>query len=1133
MKQILSIGLCSCLVFLASLACATTKAKVNWDRNEFEITGEVSYPAVPDTNEDYRGTAGVQISGVQVLETSKYYDFILAGRNHDKWEYKDRHPEPGCLKEYKVEWKPAEFDWKDKDNYGSLHLHTHSIGNGQTTFCVHSEEANWPITVTIDDATIEYSASGDITTLLAYDAQKGKETHVHFELPFELDANTEIVVDLLDSAASPEITASDCYKEARLKFKIKGIFQGITPDVSPAIVAYDVTFNETSVAVVFDASDTIGDDEDWDKFDERKWEYKSKKAIFMPPNTVAQPTYHKFNLSTFDENLGIDVPLACVSVFTEFGALAITDDNGVATLYEPGLMGENLNITFKRDGYLGQTTRYNVSESGNTAVSLELDPDRPLSECAATGVFRDRVSAATVSTASERFLVRVFDPATDRGVPLVELQSPHSTYVSDSNGLISLDPKSDPALFSETVFFTVFGHGYQLVDPQGLGGVYLSPSADGYAEIEVEQRSDQVAHRIYRITGAGIYRDSVLADISTPLVNPTLQARISGTDWAHSTIYRDNVYRITADTLSIDGAQNFRVTGGYSPLPESGGMDPDLGVEPTYILDDNKGFTKKLAHEPTMPNPEGYKNLLVWTDGLWTVPESGEQMYASYRMIAPLYTVAERGIMHFRHVWSDFEKSLVFTDEHLIQPYGHSYYWWHDGSEYIYYYNTVRIPRNAASVLDPSTYQAFTALQQDSTSVLARDDQGNLIYSWKTNTPLITQEMIDAGLDVASYESILGHFRDPDSGFEPQIHENGSTAWNHYRNRFVRILSEVWSSTSLIGENWIAEGDTPFGPWVYAKKIVTHDDYSFYNPRHHYFLDQEGGREIFFEATYANFYTSSEKTPGYDYNQIMYKLELDDERIILPVAIYNLAANNTESYLTSKTGIRAWMEDPPVVFMALDRSVTGTVPVHQTGADCGSQKLTVNGGYDDEPVFYALPADSTSLPVTAIPLYEYEDAQNNEYFYDPDANLSLPGYTRSESPIVYVWENPMSITLPVTDYLADHIADAGADICTTEDSYQSGAVTINLDASASSHAGATIDNYTWSWSGGSASGDKPQITLDVGTHVISLTTTASDGSTSSDSVIVEVSERAPTPNTAPTVTTSDTQTNTENDSIEL
>ena len=43
-----------------------------------------------------------------------------------------------------------------------------------------------------------------------------------------------------------------------------------------------------------------------------------------------------------------------------------------------------------------------------------------------------------------------------------------------------------------------------------------------------------------------------------------------------------------------------------------------------------------------------------------------------------------------------------------------------------------------------------------------------------------------------------------------------------------------------LGEIWYAEADTPLGPWVYARKIVTHEKYSFYNPRHHPMFDQAG-----------------------------------------------------------------------------------------------------------------------------------------------------------------------------------------------------------------------------------------------------------------------------------------------------
>ena len=93
--------------------------------------------------------------------------------------------------------------------------------------------------------------------------------------------------------------------------------------------------------------------------------------------------------------------------------------------------------------------------------------------------------------------------------------------------------------------------------------------------------------------------------------------------------------------------------------------------------------------------------------------------------------------------------------------------------------------------------------------------------------------------------------------------------------------------SSLLGEVWYAEADTPLGPWVYARKVVTHDDYSFYNPKHHAMFDQEGGKIIYFEGTYTTTFSGSkDPTPRYDYNQIMYQLDLSDPRLALPVPIY-------------------------------------------------------------------------------------------------------------------------------------------------------------------------------------------------------------------------------------------------------
>jgi hypothetical protein len=48
-------------------------------------------------------------------------------------------------------------------------------------------------------------------------------------------------------------------------------------------------------------------------------------------------------------------------------------------------------------------------------------------------------------------------------------------------------------------------------------------------------------------------------------------------------------------------------------------------------------------------------------------------------------------------------------------------------------------------------------------------------------------------------------------------------------------------------------------------------------------FDKEGGRAIYFEGTYASTFSgNTHPTPRYDYNQIMYKLDLADPRLGLP-----------------------------------------------------------------------------------------------------------------------------------------------------------------------------------------------------------------------------------------------------------
>ena len=84
--------------------------------------------------------------------------------------------------------------------------------------------------------------------------------------------------------------------------------------------------------------------------------------------------------------------------------------------------------------------------------------------------------------------------------------------------------------------------------------------------------------------------------------------------------------------------------------------------------------------------------------------------------------------------------------------------------------------------------------------------------------------------------------------------------------------------TSPLGEVWYAEADHPAGPYLRTVRVAIHDRQTFYNVAHFPFLDRDGGRTIHFEGTYSNEFSGNpEKTARHNYNQILYRLDLEDE----------------------------------------------------------------------------------------------------------------------------------------------------------------------------------------------------------------------------------------------------------------
>jgi hypothetical protein len=91
---------------------------------------------------------------------------------------------------------------------------------------------------------------------------------------------------------------------------------------------------------------------------------------------------------------------------------------------------------------------------------------------------------------------------------------------------------------------------------------------------------------------------------------------------------------------------------------------------------------------------------------------------------------------------------------------------------------------------------------------------------------------------------------------------------------------QAFGEPSAFGELWYAEAKSPFGPWGRAVKVLSHEDYTFYNPKLHPEFTSPDSKVLFFEGTYTMTFSNNKRpTPRYDYNQILYRLDLDDPRL--------------------------------------------------------------------------------------------------------------------------------------------------------------------------------------------------------------------------------------------------------------
>jgi hypothetical protein len=550
----------------------------------------------------------------------------------------------------------------------------------------------------------------------------------------------------------------------------------------------------------------------------------------------------------------------------------------------------------------------------------------------------------------------------------------------------------------QTVFFHVQSHGYEYPkDGFGFRGKALKATEGGSATLKIRRLN--IAERLYRVTGAGIYADSVLVGDKPPIRQSLLNAQVMGSDSVVNAVYRGKLYWFWGDTNRPSyPLGNYNVPGATSALPKDGGLDPERGVDLRYFLD-KESFAKAVAQVPGQ-GPTWIGGATVLRD-----PARGERLFACYVKIKPPMEVYERGLVEWDDQKNEFRRVTVFDLKSPLYPVGHPFHRTEKGVEYVYFchpFPLIRVRADADSLRDPTRYEAFTPLKEGSrldSPEIERVD-GKARFAWKRDTPPLSldeqSKLVRAGKLKA--EETLLHLQDVETG-KPILTSSGSVCWNAHRQRWVLIVQQSWG-TSFLGEIWYAEADLPLGPWVYARKIVTHDKYTFYNVKQHPYFDKDSGRVIFFEGTYTTFLSGApEPTPRYDYNQIMYKLDLGDPRLALPAAVYRRSKELPERFAVNEPG-------NPIAFFALDRAAPGTVAVYQ-GANGGLHLGERKGGRETTPLFHALPAAMENPPTTTIPLYEFVYEDGKRHAYSVDTAWSAPGFKRKTKPICLVWKSPM------------------------------------------------------------------------------------------------------------------------------
>ncbi|HZE96632.1 MAG TPA: hypothetical protein VE981_06385 [Planctomycetota bacterium] len=436
--------------------------------------------------------------------------------------------------------------------------------------------------------------------------------------------------------------------------------------------------------------------------------------------------------------------------------------------------------------------------------------------------------ALAAASSGEPCRIEVVEQGTGWPVPLVELRTTNQIrFVTDNAGVIAFD---QPEFMGRETWFDVVGHGYDAPkDGFGFRGFRLTPEPGKTLRVEV--RRSIIAKRLGRLTGAGLYSDS--QKLGKEL--DWKESGITGCDSVQNAVHRGRLFWAWGDTLVARYPMGiFDMTSATTPVQPLSSFEPPLKLKLDYFTDD-QGVPRGVAKMPG-PGP-------TWVSGYVSLPDKTgtPRLCGTFIKVKPPLEAYQCGLC----VWNDDKAAfdllkVLWTKSDAAPkqppaPDGHPAFWKDEGGkEWVLFGNPLPTLRC------PATFEAW----QD-------------IDAWELLKP---QETLKSAADG---KAVIPH--------------SGSITWNAFRKRWVTVFMERFGKPSVFGELWYAEADAATGPWGPAVKVLTHENYTFYNPRLHPEFTPAGSPLLIFEGSYTkDFAEKPHPTPRYEYTQMIYRLDLDD-----------------------------------------------------------------------------------------------------------------------------------------------------------------------------------------------------------------------------------------------------------------